>query len=196
MKLLSGTKLKILEGALNILECKGIQSLTQPAVAKLVGIPQGQLTYHFKKRADLVNAVAHATLDAMAEAVFRKEFSAVSEGKELGPFLKLLQGFLKMKGRARALFGLMLEADENADVKAKVLEQGARVRALIAAVARIDENDPLVAMYHSLLLGYGLQYFLVDDKAHRAKLDADFEANFRAMNGLLQARGKKSRKGK
>lgn len=196
MKLFSGTKLKILEGALAILENKGIQCLTQPAVAKLVGIPQGQLTYHFPKRADLVNAVAHATLDAMADAVFQKEFSNVADGKELGPFLKLLQSFLKMRSRSRALFGLILEADENPEVKEKVLEQARRVRAMIAVVARLEENDPLVGMYHSLLLGYGLQYFLAEDKAHRARLDADFESNFRAILTLLHARQQKPKKKK
>ncbi len=134
MKLFSGTKLRILEGALQILESKGIQCLTQPAVAKEVGIPQGQLTYHFPKRADLVNAVAHATLDAMADAVFQKEFRDVSEGKELGPFVKLLLSFLKMRSRSRALFGLILEADENPEVKAKVAE-------LVTSLQRTQEQS-------------------------------------------------------
>jgi AcrR family transcriptional regulator len=185
MKILSGTKLRILEAALKILECKGIQALTQTAVANDVGIPQGQLTYHFKKRADLVNAVANATLDAMADTVFQKEFRDVADGKELGPFLKLLQGFLKSKSRARALFGLMLEADENSEVKDKVLEQGAKVRTMIATVTRLEDADPLVSMFHSILLGYGLQYFLVEDKALKARLDADFESNLRTLITLM-----------
>lgn len=43
--------------AVDILEKHGIQSLTQMEVAKGVAIPQGQLTYHFPKRTDLIMAV-------------------------------------------------------------------------------------------------------------------------------------------
>ncbi len=195
MKLLSGTKQKIVECALHILECRGIQALTQTAVAKDAGIPQGQLTYHYKKRSDLVNAVTSAVLDAMADAVFQKEFSDVVEGKELGPFLRMLLGFLKSKSRSRALFGLMLEADESPEIKERLMAQGTQVRGLIATVCRLDEEDPHISLVHSLLLGYGLQYFLVDDKTIRARLDKDFEANFRSLLSLIPKRPGQKKKG-
>lgn len=195
MKILSGTKQKIVECALSILECKGIQALTQTAVAKDAGIPQGQLTYHYKKRSDLVNAVTSAVLDAMADAVFQKEFRDVVEGKELGPFLRMLLSFLKSKARSRALFGLMLEADESPEVKERLMAQGAQVRGLICSVCRLEEDDPLVSLVHSLLLGYGLQYFLVDDKTIRARLDHDFEANFRSLLTLMPKKTMQKKKG-
>jgi|GEM_PF-4683488 len=195
MKLLSGTKAKILQSALSLLECKGIQALTQNAVAKDAGIPQGQLTYHYKKRSDLVNAVTSAVLDAMADAVFQKEFRDVVDGKELGPFLRMLLGFVKNKSRSRALLGLILEADESPDVKEKIIAQGAQVRGLIAAVCRLEENDPLVSLVHSVLLGYGLQFFLIDDKTIRARLDRDFELNFRALLSLMPKKNSQKKKG-
>lgn len=194
MKIMSGTKSKILDAALSLLENKGIQGLTQPAVAKLVGIPQGQLTYHFKKRADLVLAVTEMALEGIAEAVFQKEFRDIADGKELGPFLKLVLGVIKSRSRCRALFGLMLEADESSEVRARLLEQGAKVRNLIAVAARLDENDPNVTLLHSMMLGYGVQYFLVEDKAVRAQLDKDFEANFRALVALHPSKKKMKRK--
>jgi AcrR family transcriptional regulator len=189
-----GTKTRILDAAMNLLESKGIQSLTQPAVAKLVGIPQGQLTYHFRKRIDLVLAVTDLALDKVAETVFQKEFRDVADGRELGPFLKLLLTVIKSRSRCRALFGLVLEADESPEVRERLLQQGAKARRLIAVAAQLEENDPHVSMIHSLMLGYGVQYFLVDDKATRAQLDKDFEANFRALMQLHPTKAKKRRK--
>jgi len=165
MKALSSTKNRILEAALSLLECKGIQSLTQPAVAKSVGIPQGQLTYHFRKRTDLIMAVAEATLDKAADLFFK--------GKEES-FLQLVIELLKSKQQARALFGLIMEADDNPDLKQRLLQQREKVRTLIAASLKVKVDHPRVTIAHSLLLGFALQLLLVDDKNTRAKIEADF----------------------
>lgn len=51
------TKQKILNAALNVLMENGFPALTQTRVAEVAGVSQGNLTYHFPTRTDLLKAV-------------------------------------------------------------------------------------------------------------------------------------------
>lgn len=51
------TKQKILNAALDVLMDNGFQALTQTRVAEVAGVSQGNLTYHFPTRTDLLKAV-------------------------------------------------------------------------------------------------------------------------------------------
>jgi AcrR family transcriptional regulator len=153
MKLFS-TKSRILKAALEILESKGIQELTQPAVSKLVGIPQGQLTYHFKKRADLVMAVTEAVLDSISDTLFQSEIRKLRDKGEFGPILKIILSFIQSRPRARALFGLMLEADSNPEIREKILAQGTKAREIIAKGLQKKIEDDSVTQMHATLIGF------------------------------------------
>jgi AcrR family transcriptional regulator len=165
MKTTLSTRQKILSAALQILETKGIQQLSQLAVAKEVGISQGQLTYHFKKKTDLVLASAQMLLEKFLQAYLQNPSPA---------FLPLVLEFIKMKSRARAMFGLILEADTNNELKEKLLEQGKKNREYIAQAAGLKLDHPMVTQFHATLIGYGVLFFLVEDKSQRIKLEQDF----------------------
>jgi AcrR family transcriptional regulator len=180
MKSPLSTKQKILSAALQILEGKGIQQLSQLAVAKEVGISQGQLTYHFKKKTDLVLASAQLLLERFLQAYLQNPGSS---------FLPILLEFIKLKSRARAMFGLILEADTNSELKEKLLEQGKKNREIIAQAIGKKSDHPKVTHIHASLIGYGVLFFLVDDKAQRAKLELDF---FDSMKLLQNKKRKKT----
>lgn len=55
------TKQKILNAALDVLMENGFQALTQTRVAEVAGVSQGNLTYHFPTRTDLLKAVVEET---------------------------------------------------------------------------------------------------------------------------------------
>src|ERR1700733_2592155 len=135
----ASTKNKILEAAVKLLETSGIKGLTQPAVAKLVGIPQGQLTYHFRRRSDLVLAVCQSAMDGVAEYLWTHHPELAS--KSFHKLLNLVLEEVKSKTRIRALLGLVIEADESPEVREQLLDQGLKVRALIATALQVPDDS-------------------------------------------------------
>ncbi len=59
------TKQKILNAALDVLMEHGFQALTQTRVAEVAGVSQGNLTYHFPTRTDLLKAVVEESKERM-----------------------------------------------------------------------------------------------------------------------------------
>jgi AcrR family transcriptional regulator len=51
------TKQKILDTALELFNCLGLAKVTLRTIAKEIGISQGNLNYHFKKREDIIEAL-------------------------------------------------------------------------------------------------------------------------------------------
>lgn len=189
------TKDRILNAAIDLLETSGIRALTQPAVAKLVGIPQGQLTYHFQKRADLILAVTQSSLDRVAEYLWQNhpELTSKSFEKLLGFILEIV----KSKTRMRALLGLVVEADDSAEIREKLMNQGAKVRSLIATGLRIGEDSPEVSVAHAAILGFGVMFFLQENKEKRALLDKHFKEAWKILEAHIRANETpKTRKGR
>ena len=174
------TKEKILNAAIQLLENTGIKGLTQPAVAKLVGIPQGQLTYHFKHRADLVLAVTEMAMDGVAEYLWKNhpELASRSFSKLIGLVLEMI----KSKTQVRALIGLIVEADDSPEVYAKLMQQGTKVRSLIAEALQLQDDEPEVTVAHSVILGFAIMLFLQRDK-QQSKL---LEVHFQVAVGILE----------
>ena len=48
---------RILDAAVQLLETEGAKAFGQTRVARAAGVKQGNITYHFPKKADLVAAV-------------------------------------------------------------------------------------------------------------------------------------------
>src|SRR5919201_1598046 len=57
---------RILQAALALLAQSGAHELTQPRVARAAGVRQSHLTYYFPTRADLLQAVAHYSIEKLA----------------------------------------------------------------------------------------------------------------------------------
>lgn len=178
------TKEKILNAAIHLLETSGIKGLTQPAVAKLVGIPQGQLTYHFRKRSDLILAVSQSAMDRVAEYVWAHHPELAS--RSFGKFVELTLELMKSKTRVRALLGLVIEADENPEVSRQLIEQALGVRTLIATAVREEEDSAEVTVAHATMLGFALMFFIQNDKQKRSDLEKHFHVAVKMVEKHLR----------
>lgn len=167
------TKEKILNGALEILEKQGIRGFSQQAVAKLVGISQGQLTYHFQKRSDLVMALTESALEKIADYLWEKHPNIASKSFDKLMDLVMLQ--MRSKPRVRALLGLIVEADENEELRKQLIDQAVKVRTLIATALKLEKDEPEVALAHATMLGFSLMMFVQNDKKELEKLQAHFQ---------------------
>ena len=176
------TKDKIIRIAVELLESEGIRSLTQPAVAKRVGIPQGQLTYHFPKRSDLVLAVADSAINRIAEFVFEQATQSAAQSlsgtqsEKRGPqsqVIDMIWALVRNHARIRALLSLVVEADDNEAVSQRLRDHHNRARMLIAMGMSAEADDAAVTMAHATMLGFGILSFIggEDEK----KLHQDFE---------------------
>ena len=166
------TKDKILQAAIQLLETSGIKGFTQPAVAKLVGIPQGQLTYHYRHRADLVLAVTEKAMDRVAEYLWKNHPELAS--KSFSKMISLVTELMKSKTRVRAMVGLMIEADEHPEVREKLMEQAEKVRKLIATAYQVDEDSAEVTVSHALMTGFSMFFFLRKNKEEEKILEEHF----------------------
>lgn len=155
------TKDKIIMCALQLLEKSGIQAVTQPAVAKLASITQGQLTYHFPKRTDLILALSEAALSQVADFIFNQKIDNSQKKEE--KMRSLLWNIMKDHARVRALIGLVTEADTNEEVRRKLLDQEEKVRLLISFAMGVEPQNPLVTTTHATLLGFGMLSFIKRD---------------------------------
>jgi AcrR family transcriptional regulator len=153
---------------------------------------QGQLTYHFKKRSDLIIAVTESSLDRVAEFLFKKNPGL--SGKGLEQLLAITGEFLKSKTRARALIGLIVEADDNPEVREKILAQGEKARALIGLGLGLPADAPEVTAAHATLIGYGMMFFLQDDKEKRALLEQHYRHTISILTDHLKKTKKKGKK--
>lgn len=179
------TKDKIISAAVGILEELGIQALSQLAVAKKVGISQGQLTYHFPKRSDLILAATDVALNRLAESVFSESNS--SDSKDIS---ELIWKLIHNHSRIRAQLGLVIEADQSSELHQKLLLQEERVRALIAFGIGVEADDPLVTFTHSTLLGFGVISFVRGKNS--GTLHKDYQYFIQQLQQIIKT--KKSKK--
>lgn len=169
------TKEKILQAARQVLESDGIKGLSQTTVAKQVGISQGQLTYHFKKRSDLILALTETTLDEIAEFIWAKS-PGLADGT-LDAVLAPLISLIKSKNRIRALLGLVIEADDSDEIRRQLINRADKVRSLIAIALEQPEDSADVTLVHALILGYSLMFFVQDSPKKVTQLTLDFKEN-------------------
>jgi len=160
------TRDRILISALALLESGGIKAMTQLAVAKAAGIPQGQLTYHFPKRSDLVLEVTEFSLNKIADEIFR--YSSASRKTKIP---EMVWDLVHNQERVRALLGIITEGDDSAEVRARLVERQERVHALIAAALGRGPTDDKITMIHATLIGFGVLSFLQPENTRSLKKD-------------------------
>lgn len=84
---MSGTRRKILRAARLLFNEHGVAKVSQRAISDHIAISPGNLTYHFKKRDDIIEALYFELVEAMDESF------AMLEGKD--PDFELLMGLTK-----------------------------------------------------------------------------------------------------
>jgi hypothetical protein len=99
-------------------------------------------------------AVTEAALDSISDTLFQSEIRKLRDKGEFGPILKIILSFIQSRPRARALFGLMLEADSNPEIREKILAQGTKAREIIAKGLQKKIEDDSVTQMHATLIGF------------------------------------------
>ena len=183
------TKDLILSAAEKILKRTGIQGLNQNAVARLVGIPQGQLTYHFKKRSDLMIALSESMLEGISDFIWSKRIDL--QGKTFDTLLKMTIKILASKERTRALLGLIVEGDETPEVREKLQAQKERGDILISKVFGLPIDAPEVAAVKASLIGYAVLFYLCKDAGEEALLEQKIRANSNLLIKVISGGRKK-----
>ena len=159
---------KILQTAVKLLGECGIRKLAQPLIAKTAGVPQGHMTYYFPTRSHLLIAVAERSLESVVEVVLKK---AASAGIKARDSLSLVLPLIKNTSRTRMLIGLLVESDENGDLRKKLQEQTDLAYSLVAMALKREPGDVEVRIAHATLLGLGIQYYLDESKTAGKSVD-------------------------
>ncbi len=170
-------KEKILKCAVQLLRQSGLKGLGQLQVAKSAEVSQGNLTYHFPKRSDLVLAVAERAIQPIWDLVRKNE-----GGREQDPesfVMKIVKDILQDSQRTRALLGLLVESDDNDELLKNMSKLSIEERDLIATLLGANPKDPEVILLQSTLFGLAIQQYL-----HR-KSKSDFDLT-KALDTLAQ----------
>lgn len=163
------TKDKILNAAADLMESKGLAAVTQNAVAKIIGISQGQLTYHFPKRIDLIMSATDLAVNRVAEFIFKAiDLENPSNEKKVN---ELLWNLIENHSRCRVLLGLLSESETNPEVKEKFQRQYDQARMLIAYTLKAEPEDYQVTKAYALLLGYGILSYVKGQNDKKLKED-------------------------
>ena len=137
---------RILEAALGLLAQSGAHELTQPRVAKTAGVRQSHLTYYFPTRADLLQAVAHYSIEKLLGQLAQRPGALPLE----------MASAAADKRRARVMLGLVAAADRDPKIKQGMRKFVAELRGRMTPVLAAGgmATDPQsVAFFHSCVIG-------------------------------------------
>jgi DNA-binding transcriptional regulator YbjK len=165
---------EILDAAVRILRESGVKMLAQSRVARAAGIPQGHLTYYFPRRADLLVAVARRSVELAVQELegFWSSDGWRAAGDDVRRRALAIIGFLiKDRERTRMLLGLLVEAEEDAALRAVLIESFGQLRLLLARGLGRSPDDPDVEIAIATLWGLGLQHLMWGDQRPEAATD-------------------------
>jgi len=161
-------KTRILDAALGLLAQGGAQELTQPRICKAAGVRQSHLTYYFPTRADLLQAVARHSIEALAAQLAARELDA-------GSLAEALAAGAADKRRIRVMLGLVAAADRDPAIKRRLRAFIRELRGRMAGVfasAGLDIDEESVAFLHTMTVGAAVLQLARDDAAARAEAKA------------------------
>jgi AcrR family transcriptional regulator len=147
---------EIVRAALALLKEEGAKGLSQPQVARRAAIPQGHLTYYFPRKADLVAAVARE-LQQEIHRGFLAILSRARPADARAASAEVLTETIMDDERSRAMLGLTIESERDADVHDVLLEIVEQGRPLVAALLGPSGDDETVDLVQATIWGLELQ---------------------------------------
>ena len=141
---------EILSAAMKILQTGGVKQLSQARVAREAGIRQSHLTYYFPKKVDMIAALLQLHIDR-AEA--RLDSSSSGRAPDRRGSLEML---CTNRPRMRFFMGLVIEADQNDELRMMLDSHIAQFDSLVADFFERPRGDRSVRDYLSTLRGYGM----------------------------------------
>lgn len=158
-----GTRERILDTAVELLRVRGLKHLTQPRVAAAAGVPQGHLTYYFPRRTDLLTAVARRSVEILAHELasfFAGDGWPGADATEQARALALTGFHVKNRERTRMLVGLLVESDEDPELRETLRSDVARVRALVMQGMGEGASELDVDIHLAALWGLSIRHLL------------------------------------
>ena len=157
---------RILDAALKLLAESGVHALTQPKVAGAAGVRQSHLTYYFPTHADLLQAVARHSIDALAGQLAgarRASPGGLADGIAAGS---------ADKRRVRVMLGLVTAADLDPVIKQRMRRFVRELRSLITpllAASGLKTDPKSVAFLHSVVIGCAMLQLARDNAEARTE---------------------------
>jgi AcrR family transcriptional regulator len=164
---------RILQAALGLLAEAGVHELTQPRISRAAGVRQSHLTYYFPTRADLLQAVARHSIEALAgelAAARRPSSASLADGLVAGT---------ADKRRVRVMLGLVAAADRDPAIRKRMRGfvrelRGRMAPALEAGGVKSDAES--IAFLHTVLVGCAVLQLARDDAPARREARAVLRA--------------------
>jgi AcrR family transcriptional regulator len=150
---------RILDAALAVLREEGVQRLTQVQVAKRAGVRQSHLTYYFPSRADLLDATAMRFVDTLAAGIGRALRGQAGAGSRT--MLAHLAKAVAEPGHMRMFIGVIVEADQDPDVRAILLRGIERMEVALAEALGGEDQKERARAVLATMWGLGLYAFVV-----------------------------------
>lgn len=146
-------RLKLLDAALEVLLCKGIQAFTQARVAERAGVRQSHLTYYFPTRSDLLKAVVESGSQVVLETMGA---SSALLPPTLDDFRQAMAEHVSGTRMPRLMMALTVASDEDPTLKLWMAEFESRIQesmrlALLHYGLTLDDNE--LALFHATVVG-------------------------------------------
>lgn len=170
-KTAEGVRERILDAAVELLRVKGFKQLTQPRVAAAAGVPQGHLTYYFPRRTDLLTAVARRSVELLANdlaSFLAGEGWPGADASERARVLALTGFHVKNRERTRMLLGLLVEAEEDAELRETLKKDVNDVRTIVAHGLGEGVTDTDVDVHMATLWGLSIRHLLFSPAGNEA----------------------------
>jgi AcrR family transcriptional regulator len=168
----------IVDASIALLGEEGLGSFSQPRVADRVGMRQSHITYYFRTRSDLLQAVAVRALNQRAESL--RAIETVSDPAER---VALFARLLAEPAQTRVLVALTQSADRDPGVREAFSSFAHEVAAIGAAFLTgldIEPSDANLALLQSAATGISVLLLAL------APQDAELKAH-QLLSTLLAA---------
>lgn len=152
----SDLRQRIVDAATEVLREHGPKRLTQPEVARVLGIRQSHLTYYFPRRADLLMALADRFLEHVAH-----DLGQIGDGKQRAEAVWLaVNRSITDPGAMRSFLGLLIEAEQDPTLRELLAAHTEQFVGLVAGELGRSPSDADVRLGLAALRGIALDGLL------------------------------------
>jgi AcrR family transcriptional regulator len=148
-----GPRQRILDAALDIVEAEGIAALTQPKVAKAVGLRQSHITYYFPRKADLVIGLLEASHGRAGRG----------RGARPGDVFALLSGLMFDRQRMLFFLGILMAVSDDAELREIFRAHADGLVGNLAGAFGVAPDDPALIAFVDELRGAGIRRLITKD---------------------------------
>ena len=149
-------RLKLLDAALEVLLCQGIQAFTQAQVAKRAGVRQSHLTYYFPTRAHLLTAVVESGFQVVLDTMGTTSPMLPST---LADFRQTMAEHFSDTRMPRLMKALSVASDEDPRLKVWMAEFDLRIQErmrLVLSHYGLSLGAEDLALFHATLVGIAM----------------------------------------